>query len=204
MAKKKWQKETYKLPKNHGWTAKPGYTIFVAGRGAVRFNIPEAWVIAPDERGSIEFRDREPPNDDCLLEMSFIRVHPGIDLTGVPLGQLLVDLLKHDRRNVRWSAEVFEIRRARLEVAWTQADFEDETRDGRPARFRWLLARSANIVPFITMDYGIDDIPRFEPVWDEVLASLRVAEYVTKLTGNDPRHWAVGTDRPPPERESRN
>ena len=203
MAKKRWLKETYKLPNNHGWTARPGYDIFVADRGAVRFNIPETWVIEPDERGSIEFRDRKPPDDDCLLEMSFIRVHPGIDLTGVPLSKLLVDLLKDDPRGRRWSGEVFEVRRPRLEVAWTQGHSEDATQGGRPARSRWLLARSANIVPFITMDYWVDDAPRFEPVWDEVLASLRVAEYETKLTGSDPRNWARQTGRPLPGRESR-
>lgn len=203
MAKRKWQKETYKLPKNHGWTARPGYNIFVADRGAVRFNIPEAWVIKPTEGGSIKFHDREPPDDDCLLEMSLIRVHPDIDLTGAPLNTFVVDMVKDDPRGVRWCGEVFEVRRPPLEVAWTQGHFEDETQEGRPARCRWLLARSANIVPFITMDYWVDDAPRFEPVWDEVLASLRVAEYETKLTGNDPRYWALSTERPP-ARESHN
>ena len=47
MAKKKWKKDTLKLKQDHLWKAKPGYTIFVADRGAVRFDIPQGWIIEP-------------------------------------------------------------------------------------------------------------------------------------------------------------
>ena len=47
MAKKKWKKDTLKLKKDHLWKAKPGYTIFVADRGAVRFDIPQGWIVEP-------------------------------------------------------------------------------------------------------------------------------------------------------------
>src|SRR4051812_47263730 len=36
-----WIKEELKLKKNHSWKAPPGYRIFVADQGAVRFNIPQ-------------------------------------------------------------------------------------------------------------------------------------------------------------------
>ena len=38
-----WKRRVYKLDANHTWKAKPGYQIFVADWGAVRFDIPSGW-----------------------------------------------------------------------------------------------------------------------------------------------------------------
>ena len=43
----KWKKDKIKLRKNHTWQGKPGYKIFVADKGAVRFNYPQTWVVEP-------------------------------------------------------------------------------------------------------------------------------------------------------------
>ncbi len=48
----KWEQQTYKIPKNHNWHAKPGYNVFVADRGAVRFSIPSGWKVNIDEHGT--------------------------------------------------------------------------------------------------------------------------------------------------------
>src|SRR5262249_23366387 len=40
---------TLPLPENHGWRSQPGYLIFVANRGEVRFDYPEDWIIGPRE-----------------------------------------------------------------------------------------------------------------------------------------------------------
>ncbi|MBE9014483.1 hypothetical protein IQ250_30285, partial [Pseudanabaenaceae cyanobacterium LEGE 13415] len=68
--KPEWIKETLEIDKNHGWQSKPGYKIFVAGRGAVRFDVPQDWHFEPDEK-SFRFHDATPPNDDCRLEVSY-------------------------------------------------------------------------------------------------------------------------------------
>lgn len=65
MGKQRWIKRELKLKENHGWRATPGYKIFVANQGAVRFDIPVKWVMLPGESGSVCFYDREPPADDC-------------------------------------------------------------------------------------------------------------------------------------------
>lgn len=54
MAKRKksnlqWIKETLELKPDHHWESPPGYKIFVAGRGAVRLNVPQNWVFEPQE-----------------------------------------------------------------------------------------------------------------------------------------------------------
>jgi len=96
MAKRKkgkpeWIKQTLDLKDDHRWQSKPGYKVFVADRGSVRFDVPGDWVFEPDEK-SFKFTDRKPPNDDCRLEMSFSRLPDG-DWDLFPLKATLKRLL---------------------------------------------------------------------------------------------------------------
>ena len=43
----RWKKEVFNLHPQHRWTAKPGYRIFVADKGAVRFSFPQATIQFP-------------------------------------------------------------------------------------------------------------------------------------------------------------
>lgn len=194
----RWQREQYRLPKNHGWKAKPGYVIFVADAGAVRFDIPEKWIVEPGA-DSIKFHDRKPPDDDCLLQFSLMRLNPDIDWTGLPLEQTLLGLFDDDSRGLERIGDVVELRRNDLEVVWFEGRFVDEN-EGREALTRACLARRGTIMPFITMDFWPEDAPRFTPVWDEVVRTLRLGDYgATKgLTGNDPRYWASTAEGPEP------
>src|SRR4051812_33266125 len=72
-----WHKQTFKLPANLdlGPLAKPGYNVFIADRGAVGFCYPKDWIVRPG-KSSIEFHDREPPDDDCVLQVSVHRLPP--------------------------------------------------------------------------------------------------------------------------------
>src|SRR5690349_13517915 len=78
-SKPKWTKKTLKLKKNHGWQSRPGYNIFVADRGAVRFDFPRSWIIEPGENGSIKFHDKKPPDDDCTLQITVMYLPDGVD-----------------------------------------------------------------------------------------------------------------------------
>ena len=66
-----WRKQVFDLPQNHGWTAKPGNKVFIADRGALRFEIPQDWLVEPN-RKSVKFRDAKPPDDTMGLEVSVI------------------------------------------------------------------------------------------------------------------------------------
>ena len=55
-----WIKTTLDLNENHNWQSQPGTRIFVAGRGAVRFDVPDDWHFAPQEN-SFQFLDKSPP-----------------------------------------------------------------------------------------------------------------------------------------------
>ena len=186
--KQAWQKETFRLPKDHGFKARPGNAIFIADRGAVRFEYPAAWTMEPTD-DALEFRDRPPPDDDCVLKFSLMRLNPQIDWSGVPLAQLLEDLLTKDSHDQTLVGKVRTRRRDDMQLAWLETSSIDpgEQREGR---CRACLALRGNVMPFITMDFWPEDTARFAPVWTGILRTLRIGEYETRLTGNDPRYWA--------------
>src|SRR5215210_1801244 len=76
----KWQKRTLKLRDDHTWSGRPGCRVFVADRGAVRFDFPQDWIVIP-QADSIRFHDKQPPDDDCVLGVSYLRLPP-IDWSG--------------------------------------------------------------------------------------------------------------------------
>jgi hypothetical protein len=166
-----WETETLKLKENHGWKAKPGYKIFVADRGAIRFDLPKEWVIVPGPK-SIQFYDRQPPDDNCRLEVSLIR-HPPIDWSGLPLPQLIREVVKDGPRNTPNIGDVHTLGRPDLELVWTELSSIDATQH-RDACSRICLARSPNTHAVITLDFWKDDAGRLGPVWEALLASLEL------------------------------
>jgi len=169
----KWDKRTLKLPQKHGWKVKPGYKIFIADRGAVRFDFPEDWVVIPGE-DSIKFHDKQPPDDDCTLAMSVMRLPPG-DWSGLKLPFLVSKIIEDDSRGTTLRGPIIDIQRTDLDLAWAEVEFIDPN-EKRPARSRTCLARASNIQPLITFDFWEDQAPRLGKIWDEILRSLRVAE----------------------------
>jgi hypothetical protein len=179
----KWDKRTLKLPQKHGWHAKPGYKIFVADRGAVRFDFPEDWLVIPDE-DSIKFHDKQPPDDDCTLAVSVMRLPPA-DWSRVKLSMLVGKIIEDDPRGVTRRGEIVDVHRADLDLAWVEVQFIDPN-EKRPARSRTCLARAQNIQPLITFDFWEVDAPKLGKVWDEIIRSLRVAEPILDPTLGQP------------------
>lgn len=178
-----WDKRTLKLPERHGWKATPGYKIFVADRGAVRFDFPEEWVVVPGD-DSIKFHDKQPPDDDCTLAMSVMRLPEG-DWSQLKLATLVGVLVEKDARGAVLNGEVVDVQRVDLDLAWAEVTFIDP-HEKRPARSRTCLARAQNIQPLITFDFWEDQAPELCKVWDEVLRSLRVAEPILDPTLGQP------------------
>jgi hypothetical protein len=169
----KHRKEKHRLAKKHGWSARPGCKIFVADRGALRFDYPAEWVVLPDP-DSIKFRDQEPPDDDCVLAVSYMRI-PIIDWTGMPLSYLVTEATKGDQRSIQGWDPVVESRRADMEIAWRQGRFVDQVIGG-DALTRLCLARRLDVQALLTMDCWQQDEARFGPIWDLVLDTLVLAE----------------------------
>jgi hypothetical protein len=173
----KWRKEVFRLPENHGWQVKEGFKSFVADHGAVRFDVPAEWVFVPGDN-SVKFYDREPPNDTCLLETSIFRLPEGVDWTRLPLSQLLAETLAGDRAEILTRGAIVAMKRGDLELAWSETRYVDPE-ENREARSRCCLARRALVQPLLTLAFWPEDAARAAGVWDEVLASLRIGDYVT-------------------------
>ncbi len=177
----KWKKETLKLREGHGWMAKPGHQIFVADRGALRFDIPKEWVVIPGE-SSFRFHDRTPPEDECALEVTLMYLPPGVNWSAMPLASTLVEVVRGSYEEALGHGECVEVQRPDLELAWVESRYLD-TVEMREARARTCIARRGNIQPLITMSYWPSDAERFIPVWDEIIRSMQLGVYV-----KDPTH----------------
>jgi hypothetical protein len=180
MAKRKkddlrWIKETLELKEDHHWQSKPGYKIFVADRGSVRFDVPQDWYFEPDEK-SFKFLDRKPPSDDCRLEMSFHRL-PVTDWSLFPLQHTLKKIVADDEREVIATGEIITLKRQTARIVWTEIKFIDAD-DRREAFSRICIGLGSNIQCLITFDYWADQADRRTPVWDQVLDSLVLGLYI--------------------------
>lgn len=172
----KWIKETLDLQPDHKWQSKPGYKIFVAGRGAVRFDVPADWVFEPDQK-SFRFLDGEPPNDNARLEVSFNQLPPA-DWSLFPLKPLLKKVVEDDHRNVIDQSEIFTVKRQTAQIVWTEIKFIDTQETPREAFSRICIGLGSNVQCLITFDYWADEAEKMTPVWDEVLRSLTLGLYI--------------------------
>jgi hypothetical protein len=176
---KKWKQGTLRLREDHTWRAQPGCKIFVLGRGAVRFDYPEAWVVVPAS-DSIEIYDRSPPDDDCRLAVSYMPI-PAIDWSGLPLSILVDQANQGDPRSINTYGEILESRRGDLEVAWRELRFVDPN-ERREACSLFCLARKGHVQAILTFDFWATDAERCLKVWSVVLKSLELDEPVADPT----------------------
>lgn len=176
----KWRKDELRLKQGHGWKAKPGYQIFVADRGLVRFDVPRGWVLEAEDN-TFKFHDRQPPDDNCVLQATIMRLPPDIALYRIPLAQMLSEALAGVHAEVLSAGDIVHITRPDLELAWTEHRLMDPG-EHREACSRSCLVRGAGVQVFITLDYWPEDARRLAPAWDELLRSLRLGEYVDDPT----------------------
>jgi|SRR5579875_2219287 len=173
---KKWKSQTFRLASNRDWGSKPGNKILIIDRGAVRLDYPAGWVFVPGE-GSAKLYDRQPPDDNCLLELSVFYLPPGIDWTGLPLQEQLEAAMPRGDPEEIDRDPIVSSKRGGLEIAWMERRFTDST-EQRMAHSRICVARHGDIQILITFNFWPEDAPRLGPVWDEALRSLRLGEYM--------------------------
>jgi hypothetical protein len=173
----KWIKETLDLQPDHRWHASPGNKLFVAGRGAVRFEVPSSWHFEPKE-SSFKFCDRKPPDDDCGLEVSYNQLPPA-DWSLFPLKKILKDVVQKDDRDVIERGEIITLKRQIAQIVWTELKFIE---DNREAYSRICIGLGSGVQCLITFDYWADQAEQLTPVWDNVLRTLVLGLYVADPT----------------------
>lgn len=172
-----WEKVTRPMPSGHQWKCSAGHNLFIADRGAVRFEFPEKWITKPDAEGTIGLHDRTPPDDDCALRVSILRLPPvaAVELDrALPLDGLVQASVARDGRGTQWDGVLHRVTRPDVQIVWAHMTFTDPE-SKRAARSRLCLSRARGIQPLITMDYWDDQAKVYEPVWDHVIKTLRVA-----------------------------
>jgi hypothetical protein len=175
--KPEWIKETIEIDKNHGWRSKSGYKIFVAGRGAVRFDVPQNWLFEPKDN-SFAFRDAEPPDDDCCLEVSYNHL-PEHDWTLFPLVHTVKKIAESDSRDVIERGEIIKLKRQTAQIVWTELKFMDHQDGDREAFSRICVGIGSRIQCLITFEFWADQAEQMTPVWDEVMNSLVLGLYIS-------------------------
>jgi hypothetical protein len=174
--------EKFKLKDNHTWKSKPGYSICVLDRGAVRFDYPTTWVLETKD-GAVLLHDREPSIESCDLGVSIFRM-PAEMIAELSLEDMLLSSLGSERKPYQQS-EIRSVLRGDLEIAWLEQRYV-ESGQNRDARFRVALARGPlagqPVICLISMNYWSDRASGLERVWEEVLRTLVLGMHVADPT----------------------
>lgn len=176
----KLKKTTIRLRDDHVWTAHPGYKVFVADRGALRFDIPQRWVMRADE-DSIKFWNKPPPKDDCILQASLKHLNPQFDWSGIQLLPMFKAATAKDDAAELSRTDPIILRHHGLEAIWHEVRRIDPG-EQREAISRMCVAMAGTIYAIISLDFWPEHETRFDPVWQVVLESLRMGQYIA-----DPR-----------------
>lgn len=183
MAGKPWERTERKLARNHSWKSSPGYQIFVANGGELRFDIPVGWVIVADST-SFKFHDQQPPDDECVIELTINRLPPA-DYSEFPLEAALSDVLGGGYDGPVTRGTIAYEKRGLTRLAWGDVRYVDQSVD-REAIGWTLIGLRGQIQVLVTMAYWVDDVPQFEPAWKELVRSIKLGEQVDML-GNPTR-----------------
>jgi hypothetical protein len=184
-----WERQEFRLPENHGWEAKPGNRIFVANQGALRFEIPNTWILEmPKGSRSFQFIDNKAPNDNIRLDarvMYLAATHPDVDWANLtpwnqpPITDWLKKNLANDERNPTNVSAPLTINVGDITIAWAEMDFIDPPTK-RPAHTRlcYALKSSVALMALIAMDYWDDHSERAKAAWSDILGTLKVGDYM--------------------------
>jgi hypothetical protein len=169
------------LPENHGWRSSPGYKIFVANKGEVRFDYPESWEI--DISAPITFRDRPQPNDICRLRV-FIYHPTAKQKQTPPIQEALQDLIDIARaesnEDLGYSlgqGQITVIPREDVDLAWRQDRYFDPNRQ-REISTRSCAARAGGTIALLMFDFPSDDRSTFDAIWEEILRSIQLGQII--------------------------
>jgi hypothetical protein len=177
--KPQWKHQSLPVHPDHKWVARPNSRVFVADRGAVRIDFPAEWIVRPAE-DCIKFMDKEPPDDNFTLAVSYLRLPP-MDWSRLPLADLVQTAIQGDDRGLLNLSEIFEVKRGDLEYAWLEGSFVDPN-EKRKAFTRLCIARGNLIQALITLDFWPEDRARLLPAWDDILDSLRLGHWIKDPT----------------------
>lgn len=169
----KWEKTAYPVVKGHGWRAKEGNIAVSIGRGDMMFEVPREWILVPTET-SIKAHEKQPPDDDIVLEASVIHAPPR-DWSDLPLLFLLQGMLANQGNPVK-PEDVIQVKRPAIQFAWTEyRQFHEK--EQREAIWRTCVVRGGYLHGLITYGFWPEALELANKVWKDVLDSLQIAQF---------------------------
>lgn len=156
--------------------APEGYSTLIIGWGAVRLNIPKAWVVVPPQQGRVMIYDQAPPAENCRLSVSYTQL-PRLDWGLLTLENLLETTLDDDTRETTARSEIVRPERTDVDLVWADVRFLDPD-ENREAVSRQLLVRARMLQAFINFDLWASDLAQYQAEWEEVVQSVELGRYV--------------------------
>jgi hypothetical protein len=179
----RWKKFGMTLKPNHGWRCSPGHCLCVIGRGLMQFEYPGGWITIPGET-SIKLHDRQPPDDDIVLEVSANPLPP-TQWERVSLTYLLQESLLNTRQQFIPEEEVGHVMRPDLDLAWAEyRAMETDPKDGaiREAVWRQAICHTNDVFGVLTYGFWSEHYERADPVWHHTINSIIMDRYVEDPT----------------------
>jgi len=127
----------------------------------------------------VKFYDHKPPADNCRLAVSLQRLPEVTDR--FELGALVRSAAQGDSRGLHQTSDLCQIRRPSIELAWVEFQFTDLDLK-HEARSRLCFARGAGVSALITLEFWQEDSERFIPIWDHVMNTLSLGEFILNPT----------------------
>jgi len=165
------------LPSGHTWKATPGCHILLIDSGAVRFDYPGKWIVRPTPK-YVFVIDRYPPEDHCLLAVSWRRVP--IRALGLSTAALLDRLAPLETRPSDHRGETLRVFRPPLEAAWTETRFVEPIY-GASVCTRMCVARADCTQAVFLLDYRPGSEPIVDEIWKILLDTLVIGEYIADV-----------------------
>jgi hypothetical protein len=163
-----------RLSSQHGWRAQANHKILVLGRGAVRLEYPETWVVEVTD-DCVKIHDTKPPDDNCVLGISYHH-WPAIG-RDLDVAALVSDAIKKDERSLLVLDPIREETRIDFVLAWGEGRFIDPTVN-QEACARLCIARKDEVQSLITFDFWLSDLARCHEQWTAFMASLQLGQWV--------------------------
>jgi len=156
------------------WKAAPGCHILLIDAGAVRFDYPSNWIVQSTPKYVFLF-DRYPPDDQCLLAVSWRRV----PIRGLALSAagLLNKLAPIETRPADDRGEIVRVFRPPLEAAWTESRFI-EPLYGNEVATRISVARADRTQAIFLLDYRPGTEFTVDTVWKTLIDTLAIGDFV--------------------------
>ena len=166
--------EIMQLNMGHGWRAQPNHKILVLDRGALRLDYPETWVVKYED-DCVKIFDKEPPDDECVLGVSYHRWPTAGQ--GLSVAELVRSSLERDERSYIAVDPIVEVDRMDFVLAWGQGRFID-SRTNLEACARLCLARKDEIQALVTFDFWRSDLESCDEYWRSFLSSMRLCQWI--------------------------